>query len=252
VTTAATPGLGCIFARGDGAGPEVFTALAEVTSIGVPGMKLDTIDVTTLEDDWRVFLAGLKDAGEVTLGLNYLPGNATQQRLQMDLLDPVVRNYRIEWSDASVAAHMHTGVILDNNAITWTAVRAGAYGNGITVTLSNPGGSGAISVAVVGKAITVTLGRTAGTITSTATDVCSAIVASAAASALVTTANNSTSDGSGVVTAETATPLADGIGTRWTLPAVVSAFGATGDMESELSATATLKISGAPTLAGVS
>lgn len=48
-------------------------AIAQITSIGVPGMEVDDIDVTTMlsTNGWKEFVAGLKDAGEITLQLLY-------------------------------------------------------------------------------------------------------------------------------------------------------------------------------------
>lgn len=69
-------GYGTKFQTGNGASPEVFTDLAFVTSITPPGMSRDSIDSSHMQspDEWRQFIAGMKDAGEVTLELNFKPG----------------------------------------------------------------------------------------------------------------------------------------------------------------------------------
>lgn len=75
--TQAGIGYGVLMKVGDGASPnEVFTTLqAEVTSITPPGYSRDAIDATHTEspDRFREYIAGLMDAGEVELDLNFVP-----------------------------------------------------------------------------------------------------------------------------------------------------------------------------------
>ena len=49
--------------------------VAEVTNLTPPGMTRDTVDATHLESDdgYKEFIAGLKEAGEATLTVNYVP-----------------------------------------------------------------------------------------------------------------------------------------------------------------------------------
>lgn len=117
-------------------------------------------------------------------------------------------------SAAAATASLATGVVASNNAITWTAVTAGAAGNDITVHLKDPkANSQALSVAVSGAAITVNLATSvAGAITSTAAQVIAAITASAAASLLLGAANTGVSTGATAVTASVkAQSLAGGL-----------------------------------------
>lgn len=52
-----------------------YTQVAEVTNITWPGYKRDAIDVTFMDSTsgFREFIPGLKDAGEVTVELNWTP-----------------------------------------------------------------------------------------------------------------------------------------------------------------------------------
>lgn len=251
--SSATAGKGSILSRGNGESPtETFTTIAEVTSIGGPNMKAETIDVTNMDSGgWREFITSLKDAGEVQFGLNFLPGNATHIALIQDEIDTLVRNYRIEWPDGKVAAALATGSAGANTGITWTAVRAGTAGNSITVALVDPGTTSSLSVAVSGKAITVTLAYSGG-ITSTAAQVKTAIESSIAASALVTPTLTSGNSGAGIVSAVAATALSGGRGSRWLLPGIINNFTAGAQIDAALTADVTLKISGEPTIEGVS
>ena len=113
---------------------------------------------------------------------------------------------------ASGYATLTTSLVGDNNDLTYTAKAFGTGGNSISVAYIDPGGNDqALGIVVVGNAITVNLATgPAGAITSTATNVLDAIEASVDATALVGVALASGSDGTGVVTALTATNLTGG------------------------------------------
>lgn len=114
---------------------------------------------------------------------------------------------------SAVHAALDTGIVGSNNAITWTARAAGVGGNSATVTLVDPGGTTAsltVDVANNGLDITVSLARASSALTSTAQNVIDAIQANGAANALVTVANKSTSNGTGIVAAVSKTNLAGG------------------------------------------
>jgi hypothetical protein len=124
---------------------------------------------------------------------------------------------KVEHYDASlvasrVAATLSTALTGTNNDITLTAVTAGTTGNDITLALVDPSGNNAaLGVVVTGTDIVVNLATNGGgTITSTAAQVIAAIAADEDAAALVTAANKSGNDGTGVVTALTETALTGG------------------------------------------
>jgi hypothetical protein len=116
-------------------------------------------------------------------------------------------------ADVAVAASLKTGVVGENNAITWTSRSPGAADDQITITLQNTGKEKALAVDVNGNDIVVTLatnGVGAGEVTSTAAQVEAAILAHDTASQMVTTANTGASSGAGVVKAVGKTNLAGG------------------------------------------
>jgi len=89
--------FGTLFKRGDGGTPtEVFTTIANVTSIGGPARTRETIDVTAHNspDQYMQYIGGLKDGGEVSLEINYDPSETTHD-LDDDFDDTVARNYQI-------------------------------------------------------------------------------------------------------------------------------------------------------------
>lgn len=72
-----------------------FTTIANVTSVKGPEMERDTYDVTAHDstDGWKEFVGGLKDAGEVTLDINYDP--SVHDDLVADFDDAVPRDYQL-------------------------------------------------------------------------------------------------------------------------------------------------------------
>lgn len=80
------------------------TAVAEVTSLSCGGVKLDTVDVTAFGVAWKEFVATIKDMGEVTININYVPTNATHKNasggLLYDLDQATATTYSIVWPDS--------------------------------------------------------------------------------------------------------------------------------------------------------
>ena len=85
---------------GNGATPEVFTSIAEITELTPPAMSRDDIDVTNhgSADGYREFLPGLRDGGEVSCVANWLPNNATHDEttgLLESFNDDELHNWKI-------------------------------------------------------------------------------------------------------------------------------------------------------------
>jgi hypothetical protein len=116
-------------------------------------------------------------------------------------------------ADAAVAASLKTGVVGENNALTFTANEPGDGGNDLSIAILNTGKEKALAVDVDGDKIVVTAATNnvgAGEITSTAAQVIAAILEHDTASQLLTAANTGASSGAGVVKAVAETPLAGG------------------------------------------
>ena len=78
--TTVLPGFGVTLQRGDSTSPEQFVDIAEITDVSGPGLSRDALEAThtASPNRWREFIAGLKDGGEISLSMNHLPLNATQ------------------------------------------------------------------------------------------------------------------------------------------------------------------------------
>lgn len=109
-------------------------------------------------------------------------------------------------------ASLTTALAGANNDLTYTAVTKGAAGNTIRVRYVVAGASTPLTVSVSVKDITVNVATDgASAATSTAAQVSAAIAASPAAAALVSVANATGNDGTGVVAALAFTNLGGGL-----------------------------------------
>jgi len=99
-------GFGSKFQTGDGLSPETFSNMAFVTSISGPGLARDSIDASHMlsPDEWRQFIAGLKDGGEISLELNFRPGGSAITVLLAELNLPsaeATKSRRVLFPDTS-------------------------------------------------------------------------------------------------------------------------------------------------------
>ena len=111
----------------------------------------------------------------------------------------------------ALQATLSTNLSGSNNDLTYTARERGTAGNSIRVRYVVSGNNTALSVSVSGSDITVNSATDGGgAATSTAAQVKAAIEASSAADLLVTVANKTGNDGTGVIAALSYTALASG------------------------------------------
>lgn len=95
----AIAGVGTSFERESDSSSGVYTAIAEINSISGPTMSRDTIDVTSLDSTggYKEFITGFRDAGQVTLSMNFTLDTYEQMRLDFVADDAV--NYQIVLPD---------------------------------------------------------------------------------------------------------------------------------------------------------
>lgn len=104
---AAIDAFGTALQRSDMASSPTFTEVANVTSISGPTISRETYDVTAHDqaDDYREFIGGLKDGGEISMDINFDPaGEVTHDDstgLLADLEDTDARNYKLVFPDGT-------------------------------------------------------------------------------------------------------------------------------------------------------
>lgn len=104
MSTAATPGYGCLLKKGDGGSPETFATIGEVVGFDGPSESHGVIDVTNFDspNGAREFISsGLKDAGQVTFRVNLSADNSTHSGLRNDLWNGTKRNFQAVLTDAN-------------------------------------------------------------------------------------------------------------------------------------------------------
>lgn len=104
-------GLATVLKRGDGASPEVFTAIPQVTQLDGPKMDSNLIDATTLEDTFEQFVQGVNKPGSVTFDLVWDPQNAQHKGLENDYVNKTRRNFTINWPDAGATLNTFTAFV---------------------------------------------------------------------------------------------------------------------------------------------
>lgn len=111
MTTEAIAGVGASFKRGDGESNESFTAVAEVNSIAGPTMTRNFIDVTSLDSTggYREFITGFRDAGEVTLNMNFTRDG--YDNMKDDFESDSTRNYQIVMPDTGATTFEFAGLV---------------------------------------------------------------------------------------------------------------------------------------------
>jgi len=97
MATQVTIGHGTSFGVGDGGSPQVFTDFAEVVSITPPQMVRDTVDATHMASPqkWREYVPGLRDGGEVSVEMNFVPGSTSIDALYTAFTTDTVATWRI-------------------------------------------------------------------------------------------------------------------------------------------------------------
>lgn len=77
-------------------------AVGNITTISGPNMTAATVDVTDHDSTWAEYVPGMKDAGEVTLDINFM--STVTQRAVRDAIGAAEAAYTIEFPDGTVAA----------------------------------------------------------------------------------------------------------------------------------------------------
>lgn len=106
MTTEADIGYGTLFQTADSNSPGAWTIMAEVTNITPPNRSRDSIDASHEQspDEYREFIPGMKDGGEVTLEMNFIPGGTSLAAIsaEYDLVgQAAVKLRRITFRDGS-------------------------------------------------------------------------------------------------------------------------------------------------------
>jgi predicted secreted protein len=83
MTTVAKIGFATLFKIRTATGPDVFTTIGEQASVTPYGVSVDSVDASHEEspNGYREFIPGLKDAGEASFEIHYVPGGTAESLL---------------------------------------------------------------------------------------------------------------------------------------------------------------------------
>lgn len=97
VDSTAIIGMGITYSIDDGTDGDTFDLIGEVFEVTPPNQQTDEVEVTHYGSvgGFREFIAGLKDGGEASLGVNWLPGNASDVILRTLHGSGAVRTHKI-------------------------------------------------------------------------------------------------------------------------------------------------------------
>lgn len=106
----AVSGKGTQFRRWD---ESAWVTIAEINTIGGPGMTRDVIDVTSLDstDGWKEFIAGFKDGGTIPLSMNFT--RAEYATFLADFESDTLKNYEIVLPDAENTTLEFEGLVTE-------------------------------------------------------------------------------------------------------------------------------------------
>lgn len=115
---------GTILTRGAGETP-----IAELTKIGSPNLKVDTIDTTNHQSEggFKEFIGGLIEAGSVPVEGNFISSDAGQMGLLDDLLSKTIQDFSIKfpngaaWTFKALVEEFSTGEADVNGQLTFKA-----------------------------------------------------------------------------------------------------------------------------------
>lgn len=90
-------GYGTRFLMAATAAAAALTKLAEVTSVTFPNEQVAEVEVTNYDSPNRTreYIPGLNDAGDITVEINWIPGNPTDELIAAAKADGKVRTMRI-------------------------------------------------------------------------------------------------------------------------------------------------------------
>ncbi|WP_109994948.1 phage tail tube protein [Salinisphaera sp. LB1] len=90
---------GIILEISDASGTGTYSKVAEVTGFDGPNGSTNVIDATSLDSQFAEKIGGLRDSGQVSVDLNFVPGDTSQQAVRDAYGDAEKRDFRITLTD---------------------------------------------------------------------------------------------------------------------------------------------------------
>lgn len=99
--TAADTGFGTKFSYDTGGG--TYVDLGEVTAVSPPSLTRETVDASHMgsTSGFREHISGMRDGGEASVTMNYVPSGTSYDALKANLLADAAVNYKITFPDGT-------------------------------------------------------------------------------------------------------------------------------------------------------
>jgi predicted secreted protein len=103
---------GMLLQIGNGASPEVFTAIKEIKTFSGPGGSAAVIDVTDLSSLAKEKRMGLADEGQLSFTINYIPSDTQHTLLRTQRANREETNFKLVFTDDSPATNWSFGAFV--------------------------------------------------------------------------------------------------------------------------------------------
>lgn len=101
MSSAALEAQGMELKIGNGASPEVFTAISEIKTFSGPSGSATVIDVTDLSSAAKEKRMGLADEGQLSFTINYIPTDTQHALLRAQRASREETNFKLVFTDDS-------------------------------------------------------------------------------------------------------------------------------------------------------
>jgi len=128
-------GIGTQLKIGDGGSPETFTLIPNCLDINGPSESVDLVETTSMDsaNQTRTYIPGLKNTGEISFDLNWVPENAVHQQLKSDFDARVTRNFQMILPNPGASVFAFAGIITSFGV---TDPVAGVVTRSVTITIT--------------------------------------------------------------------------------------------------------------------
>jgi hypothetical protein len=98
-TIPANPAINTFLQLGNGLSPETFTTVANVGTIGGPGLSLNVVDVTSHSTlvPWRQKIGTLLDQGDLTFDCYFIPNDPGHQALLAQFVSRLTADWQLSF-----------------------------------------------------------------------------------------------------------------------------------------------------------
>lgn len=117
-------GFGALLKIANDSSPATYVTIGKINSLSGPGIARDAVEVTHMQspNGYREFIPGLKDGGEVTAEINFLPADAGLTTLLAQLDDSQLSACKItlpttpayEWSFDAIVTGLPVEIPMDD------------------------------------------------------------------------------------------------------------------------------------------